>query len=230
MTTGKANTAGEGMMRAEAVPRAPLILIAEEQPAIRELLRWTLRLAGYDALVCLSRQAALSWREQTVIPEETPVVLLLDLNPCCLTEATDFVSRVRTCWQAASPRQPQIIVLTTHPQLQAELGTREHVLLKPFHVRDLLALIQQATAGASRSEDDSRNIPQAVQRGRSKALSGERKGRDGRGATRQNQVPSMRAIPAYSGARDAFGVSPSVRGDGTRYIVLRITLHQQGVF
>lgn len=159
MTTGKANTAGEGMMRAEAVPRAPLILITEEQPAIRELLRWTLRLAGYDALVCLSRQAALTWREQTVIPEETPVVLLLDLNPCCLAEATDFVSRVRTCWQAASPRPPQIIVLTTHPQLQAELGIRERVLLKPFHVRDLLALIQQATAGASRSEDDSQKHP-----------------------------------------------------------------------
>ena len=41
---------------------------------------------------------------------------------------------------------PRIIVLTTHPQAQAELGTRERVLLKPFHVRDLRASIQQVTS------------------------------------------------------------------------------------
>jgi hypothetical protein len=39
---------------------------------------------------------------------------------------------------------PRLIILTTQPQVQAALGARERVLLKPFHVHDLLALIQQA--------------------------------------------------------------------------------------
>ena len=39
--------------------------------------------------------------------------------------------------------EPSIIILTTQPQVQAALLTRERVLLKPFHVHDLLTLIQQ---------------------------------------------------------------------------------------
>ena len=159
MNTGKANKRGEGVMRAEAVPRTPLILIAEEQPAIRELLRWTLCLARYHTTICAGRQAALTWREQVVTPEEVPGVLLLDLSPFCASEAAAFLARVRTRWQVACPVLPQIIVLTTHPQVQVELGTREQVLLKPFHVRDLLALIEQAAAVASREEDGSASHP-----------------------------------------------------------------------
>lgn len=148
MTTGKRNQTGDSLMRAETIPRAPLILIAEEQPAIRELLRQALCLAQYQTTLCADRQAALLWREQVVTPEEVPVVLLLDLSPFCVSEATDFLACLRTRWQAAYPVPPQIIVLTTQPQVQAELRTRERVLLKPFHVRDLLALVGQATAVA----------------------------------------------------------------------------------
>ena len=60
MATSNANKTGTWRMLAEAevVPHAPLILIAEEQPAISELLQWTLHLAEYDAIVCIGRQAA----------------------------------------------------------------------------------------------------------------------------------------------------------------------------
>lgn len=125
-------------------PGGPLIVVAEEQPAIQALLMWMLRLAGYDVAVCAGMQAAFTWKEQNRVPEDLPVVLLVDLSLLCTHEAADFLSRVRARWQSAEGVFPHLIVLTTNPQIQADLGTTENVLLKPFHVRDLLALIRQA--------------------------------------------------------------------------------------
>lgn len=128
--------------REETAQMEPLILIAEEQPAIRELLCWMLHLAGYRAMVCIQREAALTWREQATTLEDLPVVFLVDLSSMCASEAADFSRSVRAGWQAVYPVLPRIIVLTTQPQAQAELGIRERVLLKPFHARDLLSLIR----------------------------------------------------------------------------------------
>lgn len=139
----------EASSQAETAYMEPFILIAEEQPAISELLCWMLHLAGYRVMVCITREAALTWREQAIAPGGLPVVLLMDLSPLCVSEAADFLRCVRAQWQAVYPVLPGIVVLTTHPQVQAELGIRERVLLKPFHVHDLLALIRQATVVAS---------------------------------------------------------------------------------
>lgn len=122
---------------------APHILIAEEQPAIQDLLCCVLQLAGYRVTVCGGRQAALTWREQVMMPEDDPVVLLLDLSLLDVAEATDFLHHLRACWHEAGGTPPAVIVLTTSTQVQAALGIRERVLQKPFHVRELLALIQQ---------------------------------------------------------------------------------------
>ena len=74
---------------------------------------------------------------------DDPVVLLLDLSLLCSNEAADFLRRLRARWQDTGGMLPQIIVLTTNAQMHAALGLRERVLQKPFHVRDLIALIQQ---------------------------------------------------------------------------------------
>lgn len=73
------------------------------------------------------------------------MVLLLDLSFLNTKEATDFLCHLRTHWQDTGGVLPQTIVLTTNPQVPAELGRREYVLQKPFHVRDLLSLIRQVT-------------------------------------------------------------------------------------
>lgn len=122
----------------------PRILIAEDHPAIQDLLCWILRLAGYHPTVCASRQAALTWKEQAMMPRDEPVVLLLDLSLLDVADATDFLHRLRVHWYEAGGAPPAVIVLTTSKQMQATLGIRERVLQKPFHVRELLALIQQA--------------------------------------------------------------------------------------
>jgi DNA-binding response OmpR family regulator len=157
MTTGNSDSVSgpSTLPRAEAVPVAPHILIAEDQPAIQELLCWTLQLAGYRPTVCAGRRAALTWRDQAMSPGDGPEVLLLDLSLLCVTDAADFLHHLRTRWRDAGGVLPQIIVLTTSTQVQAELEMRERVLQKPFHVRELLTLIRQVIPVTSRSEEGS---------------------------------------------------------------------------
>ncbi len=159
MTAGNTDTDNAGgctaLPRADTVPVAPHILIAEDQPVIQDLLRWTLQLAGYRATVCGGRHAALTWKDKAMPSRDFPVVLLLDLSLLGTTEAADFLHHLRARWQDAGGVLLQIIVLTTSTQVQAELGMRERVLQKPFHIRELLVLIQQVIPVASRSEEES---------------------------------------------------------------------------
>lgn len=157
MTTGHSGHAYERVTCSEAEPltTAPHILIVEEQPVIQELLCWVLHLAGYRSTVCTSRQTALTWREQAMMPGSDPVALLLDLSLLGVIEATDFLHLLRAHWREAGGAPPAVIVLTTSKQMQVTLGMREHVLQKPFHVRDLLALIRQVIPVTSRCSQPS---------------------------------------------------------------------------
>lgn len=153
MTAGNADTdnaeACPALPRADVVPIAPHILIAEDQPAIRELLCWVLQLAGYRTAVCADRHDALAWKDQAIPYTDLPVLLLLDMSLFSTNEAADFLRHMRARWQDADGVPPQIIVLTTSTQMQEDLVPRERVLQKPFHVRDLIALIQQVIPVAS---------------------------------------------------------------------------------
>jgi CheY-like chemotaxis protein len=157
MTTGNANNACGRMAlpRTNVTPAAPHVLIAEDQPAIQELLRWLLQLAGYRTTSCAGRQAALTWIDGAMPSGDSPVLILLDLSIRCTNDAADFLHQLRTRWHDACGSTPQVIVLTTNKRVQEDLAPMERVVLKPFHVRDLLALIQWAVPFASRSEDRS---------------------------------------------------------------------------
>ena len=124
------------------LPAAPPILIVEEQAAIQELLSTALALAGYRTTSCAGRQAALTWIDQLTPYSDCPPVLLLDLS-LPGTHAANFLSHLRTRWHDACGVLPHIIVLTTSKQVQNNLAAQERVLLKPFHIHELLALIQQ---------------------------------------------------------------------------------------
>ncbi len=116
---GNADTDNAGgrtaLPRADTVPVASHILVAEDQPAIQELLCWALQLGGYPTTVCARRHIVLTWRDQATPSGDDPVVLLLDLSLLCTTEAADFLRRVRAQWQDANGVLPQIIVLATSP-------------------------------------------------------------------------------------------------------------------
>src|SRR5260221_4398992 len=141
--------------RADTMPVAPHLLIAEDQPVIQELLRWTLQLAGYRTTMCDGRHAALTWKDKAMPSGDFPVVLLLDLSLLGATEAADFLRHLRIGWRDVGGMLPQIIVLTTSKQVQAELGVRERVLQKALHIPALFVLIQHAILVASQSEESS---------------------------------------------------------------------------
>src|SRR5690349_6617304 len=132
MTTGNENHADGGttLTRTGSVTAAPQIVIVEEQPAVQELLRWMLLLAGYRTRVYAERETILTGRGQTLPPGVDPAVLLLDLSLRSVAEAQEYVRCVRAHWQECGERAPHLIILTTQPQVQAALGAGECVLLK----------------------------------------------------------------------------------------------------
>jgi len=141
--------------RTDSPPAAPLILIVEDQPAIQELLCWALQLAGYRTTASAGRRAALAWINGALSSGDCPTLILLDLSIPGTDDAVDFLHHLRARWHDACGVFPQIIVLTTSKKVQEDLVLMERVVLKPFHIRDLLALIQRMIPFASRSEDRS---------------------------------------------------------------------------
>ncbi len=127
------------------------VTIAEEHPAIQELLNTALALAGYRTTICAGRHAALSRIDQLTSSGDCPALLLLDLSLPDI-HAADFLSHLRTRWHDACGEHPQIIVLTTSKQVQQDLAAQERVVLKPFHIQELLALIQQVMLGSAYAE------------------------------------------------------------------------------
>jgi CheY-like chemotaxis protein len=145
MTAGNTDNAGgqSTLLGVSAIHIAPHILIAEDQPAIQELLCWMFQLAGYHTTVCAGREVgALAWREQCLLSGDEPIVLLLDLSVPTM-DAADILHRLRARWQEVYGVLPEIIVLTTSQQVQAALAPQERVVLKPFHIRTLLNLVQE---------------------------------------------------------------------------------------
>ena len=153
MTAGKRKTDQAGGCtpppQTEAVLVAPHILIAENQPAISE-----------SALLDASAGRVSSYRlcRQANPPYLGGQAYDRWRRPGGAAPGSESPRRERGRRLLASPARPlagcpwvlpQIIVLTTNPQVHTVLGPRERVLQKPFHVPELLALIRQMTPAAS---------------------------------------------------------------------------------
>lgn len=138
---------------ANVVSAVPHILIVEDRPTTRELLYWVLQLAGYRTTACIGGQAALTWINKAMPSGDFPALILLDLSIPCTDDAANFLRQLRAQWHHACGVLPQIIVLTTYKNVQEDLMARERVVLKPFHIQDLMALIEEVIPSASRSEN-----------------------------------------------------------------------------
>ena len=120
----------------------PPILIADDDPAIRSLLRLIVERSGLHVDVAADGQEAL-----TMIERRDYALVLLDLQ-MPRTNGFDVVDRLRT----KAPR-PVIIVLTALPRSQtAQLDTNvvQAIVRKPFDVAFLADII----AGTARSMAD----------------------------------------------------------------------------
>jgi CheY-like chemotaxis protein len=113
------------------------VLVVEDEPVIRDLLRAVLEDAGYAVREAADGAAAL--REARAAH---PALVLLDLH---LPRTDGWTFAAAYCWEPG-PRAP-IVVLTADVDAEAHaaaLGAAGH-LLKPFDLDELLALVGRLT-------------------------------------------------------------------------------------
>jgi DNA-binding response OmpR family regulator len=117
---------------------SPLLVIAEDHTAIRELLSLIINMMGYRCLA-LSRKMLFSWLQQEQCT--MPLLLLLDVS-MGEKEAVSLVQQVQWhCWMHSE--QPlALLLLTTNVALPEQIEGYP-VLYKPFRVHHLQACVRR---------------------------------------------------------------------------------------
>ena len=122
--------------------RQLVVLVVDDNPAIRDMVVWALELDGFEAVEAAEGQEALDWMHDAAREGRYPSVILLDLAMPGMDGKT-FLERLHMQWEPAHPL-PSIIIITAVAKGPdaSSLGV-EQVVMKPFHVRDLLDLVRR---------------------------------------------------------------------------------------
>jgi CheY-like chemotaxis protein len=122
--------------------RPPIILVIDDNAAIRDMVSWALELDGYEPAEAAEGQEALDWINNAAREGRYPSVILLDLAMPGM-DGNTFLQQLHTQQDATHP-PPAIVVITagTNCPDAPTLGVAE-VIAKPFHVRDLLDVVHQ---------------------------------------------------------------------------------------
>ena len=121
--------------------RQPIVLVVDDNPAIRDMVAWALELDGYEPAEAAEGSEALAWMDNAAREGRYPSVILLDLAMPGMDGKT-FLERLRAQWEPSRP-MPSIVVITARaggPDVSS-LGVQK-VVIKPFHMRDLLDVIR----------------------------------------------------------------------------------------
>jgi DNA-binding response OmpR family regulator len=126
-------------------PRLPIVLIIDDNPAIRDMVSWALELDGYEPAEASEGNEALAWIDNATREGRFPSVILLDLAMPGMDGPT-FLSELRLNWKIDQPF-PAIVIITAAHTLPESItpGSPDiaQVVVKPFHVRHLLDMIHQ---------------------------------------------------------------------------------------
>jgi len=125
--------------------RSSIVLIVDDNPAIRNVVSWSLQLGGYEPVEAANGWEAAHWIEQAQIEARFPAVILLDLAmPGMNGEA--FLQWLQSTWPPKQP-MPSIIIITAGYADEKMLRTPvKQIVTKPFHVRELLDIIRKWAA------------------------------------------------------------------------------------
>jgi CheY-like chemotaxis protein len=120
--------------------RQPIILVIDDNPAIRDMVSWALELDGYEPAEAAEGQEALDWISNAAREGRYPSVILLDLTMPGM-DGNEFLRCLHAQWEATHPA-PAVVVITvgTENPDATRLGVAE-IIVKPFHVRDLLNIV-----------------------------------------------------------------------------------------
>ncbi len=121
--------------------RQPVVLVVDDNPAIRDMVSWALELDGYEPAEAADGQEALDWMHNAAREGRYPSVILLDLAMPGMDGDT-FLERLHRQWEPVHPL-PSIVVITAKAGTpDAEAMGVSQVMVKPFHVRDLLDIVR----------------------------------------------------------------------------------------
>ena len=121
----------------------PVVLVVDDNPAIRDMVSWALELDGYEPAEAAEGQEALDWINNAAREGRYPSVILLDLTMPGM-DGNAFLAQLHKLWDISPYPMPAVVVITagTPGPDAASLGVAQ-VMVKPFHVRDLLDIVRQ---------------------------------------------------------------------------------------
>lgn len=123
----------------------PIVLIVDDNPAIRNVVSWSLKLGGYEPVETANGWEAVRWMEQASHEQRYPAVILLDLAMPGMNGET-FLQWLQSTWTSSYP-PPAIIIITAGYADERMLNTHvKQIVTKPFHMRDLLEVIRKCVA------------------------------------------------------------------------------------
>jgi two-component system, chemotaxis family, chemotaxis protein CheY len=123
----------------------PVILVIDDNPAIRDMVSWALELDGYEPAEAAEGQEALNWLRSAAHEGRYPSVILLDLAMPGM-DGNTFLERLHQQWaHMSSPHPlPAIVVITADSSSSDAMSMGvQQVIVKPFHVRDLLDVVRR---------------------------------------------------------------------------------------
>lgn len=117
-----------------------VVLIVDDNPAIRDMVSWALELDGFAAAEVADGQEALAWMDNAAREGRYPALILLDLSMPHMDGDT-FLQCLQVQWEKARPIPPVIIItaMQNTPQPPAHVN---QIIIKPFHVRELLDAVR----------------------------------------------------------------------------------------
>jgi CheY-like chemotaxis protein len=123
---------------------SPVVLVVDDNTAIRNMVTWALVLEGYRSAEASEGQEALDWVRNAAASGYYPSVILVDLSMPGMDGST-FLGRLQEYWNTHTsfPQRPSVVVITASTNVldAATLGV-EKIIIKPFHVRDLVHTIR----------------------------------------------------------------------------------------
>lgn len=123
--------------------KSPIVLIVDDNPAIRNVVAWSLQFGGFQPVEAANGLEAVKWMEQASSEQRYPSVILLDLAMPGMNGHA-FLDWLQSSWIGRYPT-PAIIVITAGrlDESLAPPATVKQIVTKPFHVRDLLEVVRK---------------------------------------------------------------------------------------
>lgn len=121
-----------------------IVLVVDDNAAIRDMVSWALELDGFEPAEAAEGQEALAWMDNAARDGRYPAVILLDLSmPGMNGDA--FLERLQTQWENARPMPAIVLITASQNAPQLPRTHVKQVIIKPFHVRDLLNVVRDLT-------------------------------------------------------------------------------------